>query len=187
MMSEVTVTRYKLAKDIFEHILRVTEHEDQKAGRIIISIAFLSTTSATIYGIFINNGITFIINNIDVIPIFFLLIMACSILGAILMLIGIGPNIEDVEPNPLVGEDYIPQSLYYFKKIALEDNENWRNYFFKNEIEDILKKGSSDYLQESHVVSNRICFKIKYIGYSKTFFILSIILTLIMTFLGIIN
>jgi len=175
--------RYKIVKEIFNHQLRVTEHEDNKAGRIILSISFIATAAASIFNTFLYNHIQLVIYSIDVIPLIFLVIIIFTILGVYIILWGIGPKYTNV--NKIEEEPYCPTSIFYFVKICKEDSNKWKKYLNSEDINIIKEKAIEDLINESHTIANRIDKKDFFIYWGKRCFYISLISTIIMTILGV--
>jgi len=186
-MNEEQIHRHNLTKEIFEHILRVTEHEDQKAGRIILSIAFLATAAASIFNIFVKCESFWYVYNINVIYMLFFIIVVFLVSGAMVMLYALGPSEEDFQIKNLVEGEYIPPSLYYYKMIADTDKEKWIEYIINTDIDKVYSKAYSDHLNESYIIAKRIKNKINRIRISRNMFIISIALIILLTILGIIS
>lgn len=183
---------YEVTKEIFDHILDMTKHEDEKAGRIILSIAFLATATATIFGAFLNNNIQFDFYGVELISTLFFFFILFVVLGALFILDAIGPKykmptiwgkIFEENSNP---KTYTPKSLYFFEKIGDEEREKWMSYFDPIKIVEILKKSSNDHVYEAHLVSKKIKDKVRSIKIAKFFFIISVILLIFITLFGII-
>jgi len=183
---------YEVTKEIFDHILDMTKHEDEKAGRIILSIAFLATATATIFGAFLKNNIQFVFYGVELISTLFFLFILFVVLGAYFILDAIGPRYEmpsiwgkisEENSNP---KQYAPKSLFFFEKVGDEEREKWMSYFDPTKIDEILKKICNDHIYEAHLVSNKIKNKIRSIKIGKLFFIISLILLVFITLLGII-
>jgi len=180
--------KYNLVKEIFDHQLRVTEHEDNKAGRIILSISFIATAASTIFSTFLNRKIEFLFFNIDIISISFLVVITSTIIGVSIILYGIGPDIKDsknVKNEPVKKEPYFPVSVFYFVNICKEDSTAWREYLSNENIEIVKEKAVTDLINESHSIATRIDRKDRFIHRGKIFFYISLLFTAIMSVLGI--
>lgn len=189
------MTKYEITKEIFNHILAMTKHEDEKAGRIILSIAFLSAASASVFRAFVNNKIIFLVSGLELISITYFFSVLCVVLGSLYIMDAVGPNLnipslwksnraqENEDKEEVI--PYKPTSIYFFEKIAEEDRNNWCNYFLKIDEDELIDRACEDHVYESHLVAEKIQNKVSSIKTAKIFFIFSIILFVIFTFLGV--
>ena len=194
-------SKYEVSKEIFNHILAMTKHEDEKAGRIILSIAFLSSASATVFGAFVKNNLTFMYYGFELISLFYFVSVLFVVLGSLSIMDAVGPNLNiptiwknraqndgEMEDN---GDDdaqeYRPKSLYFFEKIAKEDRGEWCNFFAQIDDASLQTFAIEDHTYEAHLVSEKIQHKVQGIKTAKIFFIMSILFFVSFTFLGVIQ
>ncbi len=173
-------SKHEIAKEIFQHNLDMTMHEDQKAGRIIISIAFLTSASATVYGAFVKNEIQFLMLGYDFISIFFFLSIFSVVLGSICIMKAIGPKLnlpdlwkdqENKEDKRGEGEKYSPKSIYFYEKIAEDDKEEWNTFFSNISEDDLITRAYEDHIYEAYLISGVIKDQVDEIIKAKLFFI----------------
>ena len=186
--------KYQISKEIFDHVVSVTIHEDAKAGRIILSIAFLAGATSSVYGAFFGKGIRFMLYGRDLISLFFLLFVVCVVIGSFNIMNAVGPkfnipkiwkkNNHNKSKSTSTGE-YIPKSIYFFELIAEEDRSKWMSYFEAVEVNKLLQKASEDHVYEAYLVSEKIRDKVRSIRIAKFFFMVSILIFVIITFLGV--
>lgn len=187
--------RYEITKEVFERPLDMTKHEDEKAARILASIAFLTFATASVFSTFHNNGIklewSIFSQRVDLILLFFVGYLIFVILGTIFMLIALGPSFElpkiwgtstesqeNVEKKP-----YKPNSIFFFKKIKEEDRNQLVNYFRGN-LNEILNKACHDHIYEAHLVSTKVERKVRFIGYGKNFFLGAMFIFILLIIFG---
>lgn len=182
--------RYEITKEVLERTLDVTKHEDEKAARILASIAFLTLATASIFSTFQNKGIKLEFS-IDLILLFFVSYMLFVILGTIFMLNALGPSFELPKPwgksaesqENVEKETYKPKSIFFFKKIFEEDRKQWVNYFEGN-LYEILVKACNDHIFEAHLISTKVERKVKSIDYGKIFFLGAMFIFILLMIFG---
>jgi hypothetical protein len=187
--------RYEITKEVLERPLDVTKHEDEKAARILASIAFLTLATTSVFSTFQNKGIklelSIFYQPVDLILLFFVGYLIFVILGTIFMLNALGPNFElpiiwrtSAESQENVEKKtYKPDSIFFFKKISEEDRNQWVNYFEGN-LNEILDKACSDHIFEAHLVSTKVEKKVKSIDYGKRFFLGAMLIFIFLMIFG---
>ncbi|MGD0644663.1 MAG: hypothetical protein ABSA75_07140 [Candidatus Bathyarchaeia archaeon] len=184
--------KYEITVEMFEHVWKVNEHEDSKAGRILEAMAFLSITAATAFGAFISRQLSVQISlwnyGFNLIPISFVGFAIFVALGIFVFLEASLGGIErqnkkrgDVTKieNKDRKKSFEPQSLFYFKKISEESLDQWSSYFGGNAY-DLLKKAYRDHIQETFMISRKTRTKVKYYKLGKICFYLAIIFFVIL-------
>ena len=155
--------KYEITKEVFDRPLEMTKHEDEKAGRILASMAFLTVAAAAIFSTFVNKELKlelslFCSQRFDLIPMSFGGYAMFVIIGTVLMLEAFGPSFEIPKTWGIpvdskekgVGETYEPKSIFFFEKISNEDKSQWVNYF-RGQIDDILAKACNDHIFEAYL------------------------------------
>jgi hypothetical protein len=188
--------KYEITKEVFERPLEMTKHEDEKAGRILASMAFLTVAAATSFAAFLNKGVKFEIllystQVVDLIPVSFLIYVIFATVGTVLMLEAFGPSFEipkmwsparEGQKNNTVNE-YEPPSLFFFEKIAPERDNQWLNYF-DSKVGGILTKACKDHVFEAHLVSTKVRKKVRYIKWGKRLFYLAMFMLCVLVLVG---
>jgi hypothetical protein len=182
--------RYEITKEVLDSSLNITKHEDEKAARILASIAFLTLATTGIFSTFQNKGIKLEFS-IDLIILSFASYLIFVILGTIFMLQALGPSFElpeiwrtSTKSQENAGkETYIPKSIFFFKKIIEEDRNLWVNYFRGN-LNEILDKACNDHIFEAHLVSKKVEKKVKYISYGKKLFLVAMLIFIFLMIFG---
>jgi len=188
--------RYEITHEVLERPLEMTKHEDEKAGRILASMAFLTVAAATLFSTFLNNGLRFEMSlfysqHIDLIPAFFASYIVFVVLGTLFILEAFGPSFElpKVWQTSAKSQEkegvttYEPKSLFFFEKIAEEDRDKWVNYF-GGDINRILTKACNDHVFESQLVSIKVAKKVRYIKWGKRFFYVAMIMFALLILVG---
>jgi len=183
--------RYNITKDILQSPINLTKHEDEKAGRILAPMAFLTAAATTLFAAFLNNNITWYIQatHVDLIVILFQFFIVFIVTGTILMLEAFGPYFEIPKswrsrnkPEPRKKSE--PKSFFFFDKIADMDVKDWTRYFENTNINEILLKASCDQIYEAHLISVKIKKKVKFIRAGKVFYYLAMVIFVVLTILG---
>jgi|WetSurMetagenome_2_1015567.scaffolds.fasta_scaffold51944_2 hypothetical protein len=190
---EDIISKYELSRRMFHHIWELNKHEDAKSERILTSVAFLSLTAVTAFGIFVSNKISYIISTLnlsfDLILVSFGAFVVFVSLGTFVFLEaslrGFREGISRIE-NKKTGSDlksYQPSSLFYFKQIASEKPEMWSKYFGNN-ITDLLRKACADNVRETFLISKKTARKVKFYKIGKLFFYLAILSLVVLVIAG---
>jgi len=188
--------RYEITREVFERPLEMTRHEDEKAGRILASMAFLTVAAAAVFSTLLNNGIRFELSlycsqRLDLIPASFAGYIILVVAGTILMLETFGPSFEvpKVWRTSVKSEEkgsertYEPQSIFFFEKISKEDRNQWVNYF-GGVTNEILTKACNDHIFEAHLVSTKVSRKVRRIKCGKRFFYIAMIMFAVLIVVG---
>ena len=181
--------KYEISKEIFERPLEMTRHEDEKAGRILASVAFLTLAASTVFSTFLNNDIKYDIfifsQRIDLIFLFFAIFIIFIVLGTFYMLRAMGPSFEFARNRTKTEkqENDEPASIYFFEKISEENPTSWEN-FFKKPIKKILNKACKDHIIEARLISKKVRKKVRYINIGKFFFHIAMFIFALLLFVG---
>lgn len=189
--------RYQITKEVLERPLDMTKHEDEKAARILASIAFLTLATTSVFSTFQNKDIklemSIFCQRVDLILLFFVGYLIFVILGTIFMLKALGPSFELPEIWPtstksksqenIEMETYKPKSIFFFKNISGEDRNRWVNYFEGN-LNEIIDKACNDHIFEAYLVSKKVEKKVKSIGYGKFFFLGAMLIFIFLMIFG---
>jgi hypothetical protein len=188
--------RYEITREVFERPLEMTKHEDEKAGRILASVAFLTVAAAAVFSTFLNKGVKFELSlfcsqRLDLIPISFAGYVVFVVIGTIFMLEAFGPSFElpKVWATQVKSQEkgrgrvYEPQSTFFFEKISEEDRNQWVNYF-AGAINEILTKACNDHVFEAHLVSRKVKKKVRSINWGKRFFYVAMAMFAVLIVVG---
>jgi len=187
--------RYEITKEVFERPLEMTRHEDEKAGRILASMAFLTVAATAMFSTFLNIGLKFectlfCSQSLDLIPISFAGYVIFVVVGTIFMLEAFGPSFElpkvwqiPSKSQESSGVTYKPQSIFFFEKISEEERNPWVNYFGRA-IDEILTKACDDHVFEAHLVSTKVRKKVRFIKWGKRFFYIAMVMFAVLILIG---
>lgn len=189
--------RYLITQEVFERPIEMTRHEDEKAGRILASIAFLTAAAAAVFSALLNKGLKLEFSlscslRIDLIPVCFAVYIVFVVFGTILMLEAFGPSLElpkvwrkSVRSEEAGSEEtFEPQSILFFEKISEEDRNQWISYFDSRTVKDILTKACNDHVFEAHLVSTKVRKKVRRIKWGKRFFYLAMVMFAALVLVG---
>jgi len=185
--------KYALSAEMFENISNLNEHEDEKAGRILEAMAFLSITAVTAFAIFVTIQLSAQItvggSSFNLIPLSFAGFSVFVALGIFIFLeaslSGIETNkkLQTKTPDKTGKNPFEPQSLFYFKKISEEKIEQWTSYFEGN-ADDIVNKAYRDHVLETFSISKKTKTKVKYYKFGKLCFYIAIVFFVILIVAG---
>ena len=188
--------RCEITREVLERPMELTKHEDEKAGRILASVAFLTIAAASVFSTFLNKGLEFELvlfcsQRLDLIPISFAAYIIFVVVGTIFMLEAFGPRFEIPKVwrtsvrSQEKGSDrfYEPQSIFFFEKISEEDIDEWVDYFGRP-INEILTKACNDHIFEAHLVSTKVRKKVRYIKWGKHCFYIAMVMFAVLILVG---
>lgn len=188
--------KLRVVKQIFDHVIDMTRHEDEKAGRILAPMAFLTVAYAAIFASFLGNGVRFRYLSYDLITLAFLLYIACVTIGTVFILEAFGPrfNLPKLWKSSIPKEAQlesgvqstrlkVPKSIFFFEHIAKEPREEWTEYF-SNSPEILEQKAVDDLVFEIHLISEKVSTKVNFVRRAKVFFFLAMIFFIVGTLLG---
>jgi len=178
--------KYHITREVFDRCMEMTKHEDEKAGRILASMAFLTVAAAAIFSTFLNKGLKlefslFCSQSFDLIPMCFGCYVFFVIIGTMLTLEAVGPSFE--VPKLWRAEKYEPKSIFFFEKISETDTNEWMNYFGRPNDE-ILAKACNDHIFEAYLVAIKVRRKVRRIIWGKRFFYVAVIVLMALVVVG---
>ncbi|MGA2784696.1 MAG: hypothetical protein ABSF09_08375 [Candidatus Bathyarchaeia archaeon] len=177
-------------------MIDMTRHEDEKAGRILAPMAFLTVAYAAIFASFLGNGVRFRYLSYDLITLVFLFYITCVTIGAVFLLEAFGPRFNLPKPwNSSISKEAqlesgvqstsqkVPKSIFFFEHIAKEPREEWTKYF-SNSPEVLEQKAVDDLVFEIHLISEKVSTKVNFVRRGKFFFFLAMLFFVFGTLLG---
>lgn len=153
--------RIKLVEASFKTVLDSDLHEDDKAGRILSAIAFLTAAAAAVFGAAGNlqkTPSTIFGLNASVIAfsayLFFVLVGAALYLGAL------GPSFN--RPSWFQSRSQRVYSLLFFQNIGALDEKAWSDYWLNDErtlaeLQDLMVK---NYIDEGRLIAQKLQAKV---------------------------
>lgn len=171
--------RVELAKFGYAEVLDATKHHDDKIGRFLTSIAFL-TTGAIAFGFGIQGGLLYVnyrIGNRSVpLPSVSLLMFLLFVLLTVLILVSaMGPTLRIPGQEPRKEFDRV--SNMYFIRIATMNADDWANQWGLNGKHDVTEMEQSfrdHLLYETHNLATRVAFKYERMREARSSFSMSL-------------
>lgn len=161
--------KHGISKEIFDHIIDMLKHEDEKANRILTAMAFLTVAAAAISIPFFENKIGLIVVSLDLNLgwLLFFLYVVLVVIGTFFMLAALGPILFIPRmwgETSKDGEKDKIRSLLFFEKITEMKREDWTNFFNTSCASEISNKVFKDRIYESHILAEKVDYKVKCIG-----------------------
>lgn len=160
-----------ISKEIFDHMIDMLKHEDEKANRILTAMAFLTAAAAAISIPFFEDKIglriVFLELDLNLGLLLFFLYLIFVVIGTFFMLAALGPILfiprlwgetrNDDKKDKIC-------SLLFFKKITAVKRQDWKNFFNASHASKISKKIFVDRIYESHLLAEKVDYKVNCIG-----------------------
>jgi len=163
-----------VVKQMFDHLVQLTSYEDEKAGRILASIAFLTVADVTLFASFLGNHVTFRCLSWDLITIAFVGYISSVTVGTIFILTAFGPRFKLPQSwKPVAAGE--PKSVFFFQWICKEDEKDWCKYFLSSAPSMVEKKATADLVYECYWIAGKISDKVTWINRRKMLFYLAML------------
>lgn len=168
--------RLDLAMIGFKEVLDATKHHDDKIGRFLTSIAFL-TTGAIAFGFGIKGDLLYLnykigTRSVPLPGIFLLLFLIFVILTVVVLICAMGPTLRIPGSSPPS-----PSSNLYFIPIATTDETVWMDQWGlhgSQEIEHLRGLTRDNLLRETHNIAVRVTFKYERMREARSLFIIAL-------------
>lgn len=150
--------RLELARETFHEILDSTKHHDDKIGRFITGISFL-TAGAIAFGFrseILAIRYEFGSSAVPLPALCFTAFLLLVLLGVLLLIVALGPNIE-LPTGPESRAQH--ESRLYFLFIARETPDGWKARWENECIKKLRSDLTRDYLRESWQLAEKTDFK----------------------------
>lgn len=152
--------RYEDMRMIFDTVLRSLEHEDSKANRLIVVMAFITVASATIFAHLYTpakSAWEFGIGHMDWVAVFFYIYLGLVLLGTLFVMAALGPrlNIPRVWPRSAT-----PPSRLFFWKIAETDRKQWMKHVLETDAQELRELITEDLASEAHLLAQKNSYKV---------------------------
>jgi len=161
-----------LAKSILDGVIQSSNHEDEKVGRILTSMSFLTVGASIVFSTFLGNRIGIFFYGVDLVSVLFLAYIFTLVLGTIIMLESMSPRLhirsvqKDGSNEAGATSDHL-ESMHFFKSIARTDEAGWLAYFKNASGADILDRECEDTLRQARFLSIKVTRKVEYIRKAK--------------------
>jgi hypothetical protein len=164
--------RAALAKSILDGVVDSSKHEDEKVGRILTSMSFLTVGATIAFSSFFSNRSGLVAYGFDLVSILFFAYLFLLVLGTIIMLESMSPRLylrlgpKAVTKDPSSSSASL-DSMYFFKSIAGRDQAEWLSYFKNTSNADLLVRQCEDALRQARFLSRKVTQKVEYIRLAK--------------------
>ena len=107
-------------------MIQSSNHEDEKVGRILTSMSFLTVGASIVFSTFLGNRIGVFLYGVDLVSVLFLVYIFTLVLGTIIMLESMSPRLhvrsvrKDGSSEAGAISDHL-ESIHFFKSIARTD------------------------------------------------------------------
>jgi len=156
----------ELAKDSLEKVLKLTEHLDNKAVRLLTAIAFLSAMSATLYsGVYRNVQLADFAATGSYRSALVALFHGIYLFYGIFVCIGAGGTIYGIFPRFNIQPAWrrsqhhtgaAPSSFLFAPKITESGPSVWAKAFVKADAKSLIVDYAKNYIHETYLVSEKI-------------------------------
>ncbi len=182
-----------IAKSILDDVVESSSHEDEKVGRMLYSMSFLTVGATIAFSSFLGNRIGNQLFGVDIMSVLFLAYLALLVSGTIMVLEAMSPRLylrgasraRRAEDGP--HSSAALDSMHFFKSIARRKEEEWLSYFKSMDSETLLRQETEQALKQAHFLSRKVTQKIEYIRRAKWIMLLAAISFLAMAVVGVLS
>ena len=179
-----------LAKSILDDVVDSSNHEDEKIGRILYSMSFLTVGATIAYSVFIGNRLGRYVYGVDSVSVFFFCYIAFLIAGTVIILEAMSPRLhissgKRARSKAAETDSASIDSMHFFKSIARKEQGEWLNRFVNSNSSELLMRECEDALKQAHFLSRRVTTKIEYIRKAKWIMLLAALSFLAMVATGV--
>ena len=181
-------TKAALAKSILDDVVDSSSHEDEKVGRMLYSMSFLTVGATIAFSAFIGNRIGRPFYELDLVSAFFVAYVLFLVSGTTVILEAMSPRLylprgRSRDEGPVSSADL--DSRHFFKSVARKERESWVSSFQSSTGEELLAREADDCLRQAHFLSRKVTEKIDSIRKAKWFMILAALCFLAMSAVGV--
>ena len=182
--------RAALAKSILDGVVDSSNHEDEKVGRILYSMSFLTVGTTIAFSAFLGNRIGTAFYGVDLVSVLFFGYILFLVAGTIIILEAMSPRLylrlgrgannkgADTDSTNL-------DSMHFFKSIARKSQADWLALFKDAGSADLLAREYDDALRQAHFLSSKVAQKVEYIRKAKWIMLCAALSFLAMTATGV--
>ncbi len=161
-----------LAKSILDGVVDSSNHEDEKVGRILYSMSFLTVGTTIVFSAFLGNRIGIIAYGVDLMSVLFLGYILFLVMGTIIILEAMSPRLylrpsQGARAKGVDTDSASLDSMHFFKSIARKSQAEWLAYFRDVGSADLLMREYEDALRQAHFLSSKVTQKVEYIRKAK--------------------
>jgi len=184
--------RAALAKSILDGVVDSSNHEDEKVGRILYSMSFLTVGTTIAFSTFLGNRIGTYAYGVDLVSIFFLGYVLFLVTGTIIILEAMSPRLHLRRGRGSQGEgagadSASLDSMHFFKSIARREQTEWVASFEGSASTDLLMRECADALRQAHFLSKKVTQKVEYIRKAKWIMLFAALSLVVMVAAGVLS
>lgn len=179
-----------LAKSILDDVVDSSNHEDEKIGRILYSMSFLTVGATIVYSVFIGNRLGSYTYGVDLVSVFFFCYIAFLVTGTVIILEAMSPRLhissgQRTSSKAAETSSANVDSMHFFKSIARKEQSEWLSKFADSDGAELLARECDDALRQAHFLSRKVTTKIEYIRKAKWVMLLAALSLLAMVATGV--
>lgn len=167
-------TKMDLAVLSFESVLRHVEHEDNKANRIVISMAFITAAAAAVFSQVVGKPdpiATVAGKDINMTVLMFAVFVAFILGGTLFMLAALGPKFNLPEEWRRKPTDTLEvNSLLFAQLIARVPYEDWKSYWESRNAENLTEIMEGHLVKEAHLLAGKAVYKVEMMSLGRSLY-----------------
>jgi hypothetical protein len=179
-----------LAKSILDDVVESSSHEDEKVGRMLYSMSFLTVGAAIAFSSFLGNRIGNTAYGVDLMSVLFLAYLAFLVAETIIVLEAMSPRLH-VRGRSARGGGQVSSanldSMHFFKSIARKGQEEWPSYFRAMSAGELLEEEREQALRQAHFLARKVTEKIEYIRKAKWIMLFAALSFVAMVVVGVLS
>ena len=185
-------TKAAIANSILSDVVESSSHEDEKVGRMLYSMSFLTVGATIAFSSFLGNRIGNITYGVDLMSVLFLVYLVFLVAGTIMVLEAMSPRlyIRRRDGGLVDGRHMTSASLdsmHFFKSIARKEQKEWVDSFKGARVLDLLEEEREQALQQAHFLARKVTEKIEYIRKAKWIMLFAALSFVAMTAVGVLS
>jgi hypothetical protein len=180
-----------LAKSILDDVVESSNHEDEKVGRILTSMSFLTVGTTIAFSSFLANRTTLVASGVDLMTVFFLAYVFFLVVGTTIMLEAMSPRLHlhfgKPESEEAGASSASLESTHFFKSIARRDEASWLASFKDASSAELLTRERDDALRQARFLAKKVTLKVEFIRLAKWVILVASILLIAMVATGVVS
>ena len=179
-----------IAQKMLDRVVLTTNILDEKVGRTLTSVSFLTVAATILFGTFVNNRLLYSAGGTNIVPLLFLGYVIWTSVATAFMLKAMGPWFHFAPlglPAGAVTKHSRPVPTGYAEIIATTDRTQWIEHFKDLNLLDFTEGLYSESVAEIHDASVRVSRKVKEIRRAQESILIAVLFLVSMTALGITN
>jgi len=181
-----------LAKSILDDVVVSSSHEDEKVGRMLYSMSFLTVGATIAFSSFLGNRIGNVTYGVDLMSVLFIAYLIFLVAGTIMVLEAMSPRLYIGKRGASRGGSKVMtsaelDSMHFFKSISRKSKDDWMESFRSATVAELLEREREQALQQAHFLSRKVTEKIEYIRKAKWIMLFAALSFLAMTAIGVLS